>query len=200
MALTTYAELQAAIASWLDRTDLEARITEFIALAEVRLNRDPELRIMPMETRHRLTTIAATPYLQLPARYQGMLSVRFDGTRLQFRSATMLDQSGEYVGDTAYWTIEADQLRLIPQSGSGNVVELICYQGFVPLSDSNTSNWWMDNAPDLLLYASLLEAEPFLKNDERLVTWGTMVDRGIENLTSADRVNRYGSNMEMVCG
>jgi hypothetical protein len=39
MAITTYAELQAAAANWLVRGDLTARIPEFITLAEARLNR-----------------------------------------------------------------------------------------------------------------------------------------------------------------
>ena len=39
MAITTYAQLQTAAASWLDRTDLTATIPEFIELAEARFNR-----------------------------------------------------------------------------------------------------------------------------------------------------------------
>ena len=40
MAITTYAELKTAISNWLDRTDLDDRIPEFIALAEARHRRD----------------------------------------------------------------------------------------------------------------------------------------------------------------
>ena len=39
MAITTYAQLQTAAANWLDRTDLSARIPEFIELAEANFNR-----------------------------------------------------------------------------------------------------------------------------------------------------------------
>jgi len=200
MALTTYSELQAAIADWLDRTDLTSQIVNLITLAEIRLNRHPDLRIMPMETRHRITTSTTTPYIQLPARFQGMRSVRVAGDRVEYRPPTMLDQSGEYSGDTNYWSIEADQLRIIPQLASGVVVELVCYQGFAPLSVSNTSNWWMANAPDLLLYASLLEAEPFIKNDERLPVWTSLLTAGIAALYSSDQKNRAGTNMEIMCG
>ena len=39
MALGTFTELKDAIADWLDRSDLTARIPDFIALAEARINR-----------------------------------------------------------------------------------------------------------------------------------------------------------------
>ena len=47
MAIGTYAELQTAVANWLDRDDLTDRIPEFIALAEAKMNRN--LRISLME-------------------------------------------------------------------------------------------------------------------------------------------------------
>ena len=56
MALGTYTELKDAIADWLDRSDLTARIPDFIALAEARINR--ERRIRPMEVRSTIVTTA----------------------------------------------------------------------------------------------------------------------------------------------
>ena len=46
MAIGTYAELQTAVANWLDRGDLTDRIQEFIDLAEARINRNLRLRLM----------------------------------------------------------------------------------------------------------------------------------------------------------
>jgi len=46
MAITTYSELQTAIANWLERDDLTSRITEFISLAESRHRNDVRLRGM----------------------------------------------------------------------------------------------------------------------------------------------------------
>ena len=39
MPITTYSELQQAIADWMNRADLSATIPNFIANAEARLNR-----------------------------------------------------------------------------------------------------------------------------------------------------------------
>ena len=49
--------------------------------------------------------------------------------------------------------------------------ELSYYERPEPLSNANQSNWTTVNAPQLLLYASLLEAQPFLKNTTQLGVW-----------------------------
>ena len=48
MALSTYAELQAAIADHLDRSGLDSQIPDFIRIAEARMQR--KLRVQPMES------------------------------------------------------------------------------------------------------------------------------------------------------
>jgi len=55
MAISTYSELQTAVANWLDRDDLTDRIPEFIALAEARFNR--VLRLRSMESKQTASTI-----------------------------------------------------------------------------------------------------------------------------------------------
>ena len=55
MALGTYADLQTAIAAWVNRTDLTAVIPDFVTLAEERMNR--HLRVRQMEVAMPLTTI-----------------------------------------------------------------------------------------------------------------------------------------------
>ena len=47
-------------------------------------------------------------------------------------------------------------------------------------------NWLTEYAPDVLLYASLLEALPFLKNDERVQMWQGMYDRAAQALNGED--------------
>ena len=67
MAIGTYAELQTAVANWLDRDDLSLRIPEFIALAEARMNRILRLRLM--ESTYTASTVATQRNLALPTGY-----------------------------------------------------------------------------------------------------------------------------------
>jgi hypothetical protein len=57
MAISTYAELQAAAANWLVRRDLATRIVEFISLAEARINRV----VRDHARRRREASLTATP-------------------------------------------------------------------------------------------------------------------------------------------
>ena len=65
MPLTTYDELKASIADFLNRSDLTNAIPDFISLAEKRLNRD--IRHWRME--NRATASASGRYSVLPTDY-----------------------------------------------------------------------------------------------------------------------------------
>ena len=54
------------------------------------------------------------------------------------------------------------------------------------LSSVNQTNWLTEYAPQLLLYGTLLEATPFLKNDERIGVWQQFYDRALNALNTED--------------
>ncbi len=59
-----------------------------------------------------------------------------------------------------------------------------CYSGrkFPNLSSTEPTNWMLQNAPDVYLYGSLLELEPFVQNDARLAVWAKGYENAIENI------------------
>jgi hypothetical protein len=66
------------------------------------------------------------------------------------------------------------------------------------LSDTNASNVFLANLPDALLYGSLAEAEPYLMNDARIQTWGSLYSRAIESISTSDQASEYsGQPMSM---
>ena len=64
--------------------------------------------------------------------------------------------------------------------------EVLVYQLLPLLDDANQTNWLTEYAPQVLLYAALLEATPFLKNDERIGVWQQMYDRAAQALNGED--------------
>jgi hypothetical protein len=64
--------------------------------------------------------------------------------------------------------------------------EVLVYQILPLLDESNQTNWLTEYAPQVLLYACLLEATPFLKNDERIAVWQQMYDRAAQSLNGED--------------
>jgi hypothetical protein len=62
------------------------------------------------------------------------------------------------------------------------------YERNQPLDSSNQSNWFTEYAPQALLYGSLLQAMPFLKNDERIPMWQAQYDKIIAVLQNENAI------------
>lgn len=64
--------------------------------------------------------------------------------------------------------------------------QIIYYQQPPLLDDATQTNWLTDYAPNALLYRTLLEAEPFLKNDQRMNTWRPLYEEAVESINLED--------------
>ena len=205
MALGTFTELKDAVADWLDRSDLTARIPDFIALAEARINR--ELRNRPMEVRSTMYTKADQQYFNLPGGYIQMRNIQLNTnptTPLEYITPEMLDRvyGSTTSGKPRAYTLIGDEIQLAPIPDSAYQVEMAFYEKFTPLGDGSagtvTSNWLTANAPDVLLYGALMEAEPFIKNDERIPVWLNGYSNAINKLQQQDQRDRHsGSAMRV---
>jgi hypothetical protein len=205
MALGTFTELKDAVADWLDRSDLTARIPDFITLAEARLNRD--LRIRPMEVRSSMETTSGQRYFNLPGGYLQMRNMQMNTnpiTPLEYITPEMLDRlyGSDTTGKPRAYTLIGDEIQLAPIPDSDYTVEMAFYEKFTPLGDGTsgtvTTNWLTTNAPDILLYGALLEAEPFIKNDERIRLWLSAYEGAVKKIQDADARDRHsGSAMRV---
>jgi hypothetical protein len=54
------------------------------------------------------------------------------------------------------------------------------------LDTTNQTNWTTNYAPNALLYRTLLECTPFLKNDERIPVWQKLYEEQVSNLNEED--------------
>lgn len=174
MAISTYSELQTAVANWLNRSDLSSRAPEFIAMAEARMNRDARLRVIDAITRD--TLAVSSQFTDLPSDFALMVNCELQTTPvvpLEYRTPQQMDvvRNSSATGDPRYFSIVGNELEVVPVPSSSVTLGLIYYKRIVALSDANTSNWLLTAAPDLYLYASLVEASPFLHEDERVALW-----------------------------
>ena len=205
MALGTFTELKDSIADWLDRSDLTDRIPDFITLAEARINRD--LRIRPMEVRSIMETTSGQRYFNLPGGYLQMRNMQMNTnpiTPLEYITPEMLDRlyGSDTNGKPRAYTLIGDEIQLAPIPDSDYTVEMAFYEKFTPLGDgasgTTTSNWLTLNAPDVLLYGALLEAEPFIKNDERVNLWINAYNSAITRIQDSNARDRHsGSAMRI---
>jgi hypothetical protein len=95
----------------------------------------------------------------------------------------------------AYWPIVATQgtpkyycnydfehFLVVATPDAAYVTELSYYERPEPLSDTNQVNWCTQYAPQLLLYGTLLEAQPFLKRPERIAEFRSFYDEAVANV------------------
>lgn len=75
---------------------------------------------------------------------------------------------------------------LAPTPDADYPFEILYYELPPLLDESVQTNWITEYAPQLLLYGTLVEATPFLKNDERIPVWQSMYDRAAAMLNGED--------------
>jgi len=190
MALDTFADLKATIADYLNRDDLTSVIPSFITIAEAKFNRKLRTRQMVKRAEGQIqTAFFAYPSDWLQAKEFQLNTNPIQ--RLQFVTEAQGDElkSNRYVsvGQPVYYTITGTQLEFIPTPDSTYSAELTYYAKIPALSTANTSNWLLAYAPDLYLYGALLEAAPYLKDDERLAVWSQMYINSLGDIEVADQ-------------
>lgn len=133
--------------------------------------------------------VGVAVYLK-PDRWRDTVSMTVNGSPIFARSY-------EYCRN--YWPNEADMAApqfyadydyqhwlIAPTPDAADTLEILYYEQPALLGEDFQSNWLTEYAPDLLLYAALLEATPFLKSDERLQTWQALYDRAAQAISGED--------------
>ena len=72
---------------------------------------------------------------------------------------------------------------------------MLYYKTFDALSGIAPTNWVITNAPDVYLYGTLLEAEPFLMNDARTQLWAQALKESINTLQEQDNKDRHSGSV-----
>jgi hypothetical protein len=195
MAFTSYSDLKTTIANYLARSDLTDQIPDFITLAESRLAR--ELRTRKMLVVARTDTVAGEETIGLPSDFLEMRDVHLRTTPAS--PVTYLSPNSFYTiarttdsGKPLNYTVLSSEMQFAPIPDTAYSVQMLYYYKPPVLSSTNSSNVFLANYPDALLYAALGEAEPYLMNDARLQTWGALYDRAISTINVADQSSEYG--------
>lgn len=176
MALTTYAELQTEVQTWLDRTDISANVPTCITLAESYFQR--KLRVRQMQASADFTTTAGVA--TLPTDFLGVKAVRRMGNPV-----TTLDPLDDEEFDRLYGSLTSGTPKAYLIFGTTISVapvdnttthKLRYYQKIPVLSVSNTTNWLLTAYPDLYFYGALTEAELLGKDGSSGAGWKSRRD------------------------
>ena len=201
MAIATYSDLQVAVANWLARDDLTSRIPEFIALAEAMFNR--EFRVRAMEQRAQATTVADQVFYTWPTDFLEVRSIKVQQTPpvvlsyLTPEQVTTMDL-GDGPTTPRYWSDIQASLRLLPSPVADLTLEIDYCQKLDIASTGDSGNWLIQRHPDVYLYGTLMQAEPYLMNDPRAQTWAQLLNAAVEQMNREDWRIKAGADPRRV--
>lgn len=196
----TFTSLQEDMRRYLERgalvdTQVYEQLPRLINLAERAIAR--ELKIQGFINVVTSTLTQGTSVYAKPDRWRDTISMTYGTGASQNTREPLYARSYEYC--RAYWPDSDEQSAplfyadynyanwlIVPTPDDDYPWEIVYYQQPPLLDASNETNWLTDYAPNALLYRALLEATPFLKNDERIPVWGQMYQQAIASLSTED--------------
>ena len=198
-AVMTYDSLVSDISSYLERTDQATleKIPTFIMLAEQVIA--AEIKFLGNLTPMQSNLVMGEAVINKPARWHKTVSMnvtvggirqpvflrKYEYLREYWPNPTQTDPPKFYADyDYTHWLIA-------PTPDDDYAFEVLYYERIQPLDSSNQTNWFTIYAPQALLYGTLLQAMPFLKNDERIPMWQAQYDK-IMQVLKAEDIQRMG--------
>lgn len=186
--ISSYSTLQTAVIDWLANSTVSSFVPNFIQNFEEKFYRQPKNFGRWMEAS--LSSAIASSVVAVPSAYLGLKVAYVDGQRSKpMDRVSLMHLYGRFPRgmDTGVPT-------LISRDGANFVF------GAEPDSDYTikgtywakptlirsfasdaAAHWLIVNAPDLVLYGSLLQSAPFLRNDTRLPVWQSLHDDALRD-------------------
>lgn len=188
MSLANYTDLQAALLTWSERSDLTSYTADFVQLSESRLRKafaKQDIRLREMETTTTLTPSSGA--VTIPSDYLAMKRVQAVTSpirRLEYKTSDWLDEAypDSAEGDPSFYTVIGSSLYMFPLTTSDIK---ITYYAFPAALSSSSTNWLLTKYPDTYLFAGLVELATFAQDEEGVPRWAALLAAAMEQLGAA---------------
>lgn len=201
MAMDTYTLLKAEVIDWLNRTgfsSLENKVENFIAMGQRRIHRTCDLNAMetvfPVFAQSTETKAVPSDFLRVKTLTFRRANSNVEIAGTAYKKVVQAGRSGT----PRYYSVVGTNFHFGPIPDSEVQVDLVYYAALDVLSPTVSTNWISENAPELLLFASLLEAALWLKDDKRAQIWTTSYEQiKKELLESEARQDLEGGSLQV---
>lgn len=86
-------------------------------------------------------------------------------------------------------------LMVAPEPNDSFSFQLQYWAKLIPLSANNTTNRWLNEHPDLYVYACLVESAPYLKDDNRMPMWKGELNERLDTLDLSTQRRAFSGEM-----
>jgi hypothetical protein len=172
----TYDSLTSTVLQYLERQDQAVvnAIPTFITLAEFEIAE--QIKTLGQLQIVESAMSAGNPVLQKPSRWRKTVSMnvlangrKYPVLLRKYEYLANYNSSGSTGQPLYYADTDWDHWYLAPTPDQAYSFEVLYYERISPLSSTNQTNWLTQNAPNAMLFGTLLQAMPFLKNDARQI-------------------------------
>lgn len=205
-AVMTYDSLVTDIQQYLERSDDQtlAQIPRFIMLAEQVIA--SQIKFLGNLTVNTSNMVTGQPIIDKPARWHKTVSMN---VTVNGQKNPIFLRKYEYLREYApdptatgvpefYADYDYTHWLVAPSPAAAYDFEVLYYERVQPLDSSNQTNWFTIYAPQALLYGSLLQAMPYLKNDDRMAMWQQQFDLIINTLKTEDVIRNADRQSNVV--
>jgi hypothetical protein len=193
----TYDSLVADVITYSERNDAGfiAQIPRLIMMTEQNIASQIKtlMQLVVVDT----TLLAGDAVLEKPVRWRKTISMKVNGQPIVQRSMDYITQyqSESDNGLPLYYAeYDYDHWALAPVPDDAYPVEIIYYSRIQPLDQENQENLLTREAPQALLYGTLLQAQGYLKSMDKIPVWKGYYDDAISALTGEDAKRKTDRN------
>jgi hypothetical protein len=195
MTISDYASLLVDAGEYAGREDIAHNFPRFLGLAELKLNRG--LRVADMEVTDEIALIDGEG--TLPADFLEAREVR-NASGIPIRAVSLQQLTNSYVdrsGTPAGYAIVGSTIKVRPVSD--NELTVTYYARIPALTPSNPTNWLLEKAADVYLYALVTEIAIWERDAAKAQAGQQLMSLALSGLTVEDERTRWG-NAKMVVG
>ena len=193
----TYDNLVADVINYMERDDAQfvAQIPSLIGLAESAIAAELKtyLQLTVVET----TLLQNQVILSKPARWRKTISMKANGKPILMRSQ---DYVAQYLSESDpdvvkyYAEYDYNNWNFAPSPAADTPVEIIYYSEIQPLDSQNQQNLFTREAPQAMLFGTLLQAQGYLKALDKLPVWKQYYTDCLAALKKEDDSRRIDRN------
>lgn len=193
----TYDNLVQDVINYMERNDAQfvAQIPSLIGLAESAIA--AELKSLLQLTVVEATILENQVIMAKPARWRKTVSLKTNGKPMLMRSQ---DYVAQYQSESTpsvplyYAEYDYNNWAFAPLPNQDYPVEIIYYSEIQPLDTTNQQNLFTREAPQAMLFGTLLQAQGYLKAIDKLPIWKGYYTDALAALKKEDNTRRVDRN------